>query len=96
MRKAHSRTARAKLSTTVARETYEFLRTMVRSGQVASIGEAVDAAVGKARRAENRKALATATTRYFDRMSPETTAKENALGRHMASVGRGIDFDCEI
>ncbi len=96
MRKAHSRTARAKLSTTVAWETYEFLRTMVRSGQVASIAEAVDAAIGKARRAENRKALAAATTRYFDQMSPETIAEESALGREMASAGSGIDFDREI
>jgi len=96
MRKAHSRTARAKLSTTVAWKTYEFLRTMVRSGQVASIAEAVDVVVGKVRRTENRKALAAATTHYFDQISPQTAAEESALGRDMASAGSEIDFDREI
>jgi hypothetical protein len=96
MRKAHSRTVRAKLSTTVAWETYEFLKEMVSSGQVASIAEAVDAVIATVRRAENRKALAAATAHYFDQLSPEAAAQENALGREMASAGSGIDFDREI
>ena len=96
MRKAHAELARVKLSTTVSRKTYEFLRAMVSSGQVGSIAEAVDMAVGKVRRAENRKALAAATACYFDGISPETIAEENALGRDMPSAGSGIDFDSEI
>src|SRR5258708_37121528 len=94
MRKAHSRTARAKLSTTVAWETYEFLRTMVRSGQVASLAEAVDAAIGKAGCKESRKTLAATTTGYIDQMSPKTIAEESALGTEMASAGSGDCIYC--
>lgn len=96
MRKAHSKTARVKLSTTVSQETYEFLKSMVSSGQVASIAEAVDTTIGEILRAENRRILAAATTRYFDQMSPETNAKENALGRSMALAGCKIDFEGNV
>lgn len=88
--------ARAKLSTTVASETYQFLEQMVERGQAATLAEALDAAITKVRQMENRKRLADATTRYFERLDSQTMAKENALAEDMMSAAGRIDFDKEI
>lgn len=89
------KTARAKLSTTVSQETYKFLEQMVDSGEAASIAEAVDQSIARVRLLENRRRLALATAQYFDHMSQEATAQENALGRDMAAASGEIDFDQE-
>ena len=88
--------ARAKLSTTVASETYEFLEKMVARGQASTIAEALDASIAKVRRLENRRRLADATTRYFEQLDSQTTAKENALAEDMMSAASTLDFDQEI
>lgn len=88
--------ARAKLSTTVASETYEFLERMVESGQAASLAEALDASIAKVRQMENRKRLANATTRYFEQLESHTMAEENALAQDMMSAASTIDFDKEL
>jgi Arc/MetJ-type ribon-helix-helix transcriptional regulator len=88
--------ARAKLSTTVASETYEFLERMVESGQAASLAEALDASIARVRQMENRKRLANATARYFERLDSHTMADENALAEDMMSAGSTIDFDKEL
>lgn len=93
---AVTKTARAKLSTTVSRETYAFLQQMVKRGQAATLAEALDRAIQKVRRVENRKRLADATTRYFEQLGPEIMAEENALAKDMMSATRTIDFDKEI
>lgn len=86
---------RAKLSTTVASETYEFLEWMVESGQAATLAEALDASIGKVRQLENRKRLANATTRYFEQSDSRTMAEENALAEDMMSAASTIAFDKE-
>jgi hypothetical protein len=91
-----SKLGRAKLSTTVAAETYEFLKAMVHEGQAGSLAEALDAAIEKVRQLENRKRLADATARYFDHLEPRAVAEENALAKDMMSGGSTIDFDQEI
>lgn len=88
--------ARAKLSTTVAPETYEFLERMVERGQAATLAEALDASISKVRQLENRKRLAEATARYFEQLGPDVLAEEKALARDMMSAAKGIDFDEEI
>ena len=93
---AAPKTGRAKLSTTVASETYQFLEQMVERGQAATLAEALDTAIGKIRRMENRKRLAEATTRYFEQADSHTTAQENALAEDMMSAAGTIDFDKEI
>jgi hypothetical protein len=93
---AAPKTARAKLSTTVAAETYEFLEQMVKHGQAATIAEALDASILKVRQLENRKRLARATTRYFEQLDTHNMAKENALANDMMSAAKTIDFDQEI
>ncbi|HET6841424.1 MAG TPA: hypothetical protein VFK06_07020 [Candidatus Angelobacter sp.] len=88
--------ARAKLSTTVAPETYEFLEQMVERGQAATLAEALDIAIRRVRQLENRKRLADATTRYFEQSGPHIMAEENALAKEMMSAAKTIDFDQEI
>lgn len=90
------KTGRAKLSTTVAAETYEFLEGMVERGQAATLAEALDIAIRAIRQLENRKRLAEATSRYFERLGPHTLAEENALAKDMMSAAKVIDFDEEI
>jgi hemerythrin-like domain-containing protein len=87
---------RAKLSTTVACETYEFLEAMVERGDVATLAEALDAIISKVRRMENRKRLAEATARYFEQLDSHTMTEENALAQDMTSAASTIDFDKEI
>ena len=93
---AGTKMARAKLSTTVSQETYEFLEQMVDSGEASSIAEAVDRSIARVRQLENRKRLAAATARYFEQMDTETMADENALAQDMAAARSGIDFDKEL
>ena len=90
------KTARAKLSTTVSHETYAFLQRMVKRGQAATLGEALDKAIQKVRRVENRKHLADATVRYFEQLGPEIMVEENALAEDMMSAARTTHFDKEI
>jgi Arc/MetJ-type ribon-helix-helix transcriptional regulator len=87
---------RPKISTTVARENYEFLQKLVASGRVANLSEGVNAAIEHLRRIENRRRLAAATARYFGEMSPDEMAEENALAREVAGMGSEIDFDREL
>ncbi len=87
--------ARAKLSTTVSQETYEFLEQMVDSGEAASMADAVDRSIARVRQLENRKRLAAATAQYFDQMDANAMAEENAQGQDMAAASR-IDFDKEL
>lgn len=91
-----SKSARTKLSTTVAPETYEFLQRMVERGQAANLAEALDNSISKVRRLENRKRLAEATTRYFERLDSGTATEENALAKDMMAGANSIDFDQEI
>ncbi len=85
--------ARAKLSTTVAPETYRYLASLVESGRAGSLAEAVDEAVEFFRRNDNRRRLARATAEYFDGLSPEAMAEENTLGKSLGEAAKGIDFD---
>ncbi len=88
--------ARAKLSTTVAPENYRYLTSLVKSGKASSLAEAVDEAIERLRRSENRRRLAKATTEYFESLSPEAVAEENSLANSLSKSAEGIDFDCEL
>jgi hypothetical protein len=90
-----TKTARAKLSTTVAPENYRFLTALVRTGKAGSLAEAVDEVVEQFRRIENRRRLATATSEYFESLTPEELADERSLGESMSKAAAGLDFDRE-
>jgi len=83
--------ARQKLSITVLADTCKFLEQKVASGQAATLAEAVDQAVRKVRRLENRKRLAIATSRYFEQLEPRAVAEETALARDLSSAAGDID-----
>ena len=93
------RTARArnrmKLSTTVAAENFTFLESMVSTGRTDSIAEAVDMAIARLRRVENRARLEAATAEYFRGLTPQTQAEEQTLARQLHVSAGSVDFDLE-
>lgn len=86
---------RAKLSTTVAPENFRFLETLVSTGRTDSIAEAVDLAITRLRRAENRQRLERATAAYFDGLTPPAKADEDAMARQLHRAAGSLDFDLE-
>lgn len=86
---------RAKLSTTVAAENLAFLESLVGSGRTDSIAGAVDLAISRLRRAENRLRLDRATAAYFEGLSSEAQAEEESLAGKLHTSAGGIDFDRE-
>lgn len=86
---------RTKLSTTVAAENFTFLETLVSTGRTDSIAGAVDLAIDRLRRVENRQRLDRATAAYFDGLTPEARAEEDVLARQLHNTAGGIDFDAE-
>jgi hypothetical protein len=91
-----NRAGRAKLSTTVAVENYQFLVALVKKGAAASLAEAVDEAVEHLRRSENRRRLAKATSEYFDSLTPEELGEERSLATSLHKAAKGVDFDREL
>jgi hypothetical protein len=87
---------RAKLSTTVSAETYDYLEKKVKSGEASTLAEAVDISIARVRQIENRERLAKATTRYFAEMEPHAAELENKLARELSSAAENIDFDQEL
>lgn len=86
---------RTKLSTTVAAENFAFLESLVTSGRTDSIAGAVDLAINRLRRSENRQRLDRATAAYFDGLSSEAQAEEEILARRLHTSGGDVDFDLE-
>jgi hypothetical protein len=84
-----------KLSTTVAAENFTFLETMVSSGHTDSIAEAVDLAIARLRKVENRARLEAATAAYFDGLTPEGEAEERTLAGQLHLSAGSVDFDLE-
>jgi len=93
-RTTHNRN-RMKLSTTVAAENFAFLESMVSTGRTDTIAEAVDLAIARLRRVENRARLEAATAAYFDGLSPEAQAEEQSLAEHLHLSAGSLDFDLE-
>lgn len=87
---------RAKLSTTVAAETYRYLQSKVESGEAESIAEAVDLLIERTRQLENRERLARATSRYYDELDAKSLKEEKDLASRMSAAVRGMDFDHEL
>ena len=94
-RKAMRAQNRAKLSTTVAAENFTFLESLVSTGRTDSIARAVDLAIDHFRLEESRQRLERATAAYFDGLTPQAQAQEEALARQLHISAGGIDFDLE-
>jgi hypothetical protein len=86
---------RAKLSTTVDRENFQYLEEMVRAGRAENLAQALDRILHRSRRAENRQRLDRATAAYFDGLGADAREEEDALTVALAHGTAGIDFDRE-
>ena len=84
---------RRKISTTIAPATDDYLKSLVRRGKAANLAEAVDCAVAIARRAESLRRLEAATAAYFEALSKEDIAQDNALGLALAHESGLVNFD---
>jgi hypothetical protein len=87
---------RVKLSTTVAAENLAYLGALVRAGRTGSIAEAVDLAIARLQREENRARLARATARYFEGLTPEARSEEDDLANRLSDSVSDMDFDREL
>jgi hypothetical protein len=78
---------------TISAEAYEFLRRLVESGRAASLAEAVDQVVMRARRSENRSRLEQATAAYFARLSPAAAQEEKKLWLAQGQLAEEVSID---
>jgi uncharacterized phage protein gp47/JayE len=92
---ASAKSARQKLSTTVAPETLSYLENLIKQRQAYTLAEAVDLLVERLRNQENRERLEQATAAYFDQLSPEQAEEESRLAAALSKSASGIDFDRE-
>lgn len=88
--------ARAKISTTIARENYRYLDSMVNSGQASNLAEALDKVVAKYRRLARRLELEKATADYFSRLPEQAVREESELAAAAHKLASTIDFDREL
>jgi len=86
---------RAKLSTTIARENFQYLESLVQTGQAQNLAQALDMTLHRSRKLENRRRLERATAAYFDELSPEALAEEEELAAKLSGSAAEIDFDRE-
>jgi hypothetical protein len=84
---------RKKLSTTIGANNFAYLHDMVKTGRAASVGEAVDKAVERARRLEYRATLERQTAAYFKGLTPKAAAEDADLEAALSAASQEIDFD---
>lgn len=90
-----TRLNRRKISTTVAPETDTFLKSLIRQGKASSLAEAIDRAVGVARRMESRRRLEGATAAYYASLSGDALEEEKKLELAVGGASSLVDFDAE-
>ena len=86
---------RAKLSTTVARENFQYLESLVESGQAQNLAQALDLTLHRSRRLDNRRRLEQATAAYYDALPAEAQAEEEAWVEASGRTAAEIDVDHE-
>jgi len=91
-----SKPARAKISTTIARENYQYLDSMIDSGKASNLAEALDKVVARYRRLVRRSEMEKATTDYFNRLPEQAVREESELAASSHRLASTIDFDREL
>lgn len=86
---------RAKLSTTIARENFQYLEEFIRAGQAENTAQALDLILHRFRRADNRKRLESATAAYFNGLDEKSRDEEDELTEALAQTADGTDIDRE-
>jgi len=79
LRSGHER-LRAKLSTTVAPETYAYLERLVTRGEASNLAEALDAVVRRQIEQERHAELERRMAEYYDTLSDEDIAEDRVWG----------------
>lgn len=88
-----ARVGRQKISTTISPRTYDYLDSLLRTGESRTLAEAVDLAIEKLLVYENRERLANDTAAYFENMSDAEHAEERRLEALLSQTSEAIDFD---
>ncbi|MFQ5663069.1 MAG: hypothetical protein ACE5HL_04495 [Terriglobia bacterium] len=84
---------REKLSTTIAPESYAYLRSLIKARKARNLAEALDWALARLRRLDNRARLERDTAAYFARLSAKAAADESRLEAALDQVADEVDFD---
>jgi len=90
-----TRSRRQKISTTIALENDAYLKSLVKRGKAANLGEAIDHSVRFARRAEARKKLEEATAAFYASLSGEALREEKKLERAVSTASKRVKYDAE-
>ncbi len=83
---------RQKISTTVSPESYSYLQHLLRAGRARSLAQALDLALARVRRAENRFRLERDTAAYFEALTAKETAEESSLEAVLGDSVDELDF----
>jgi len=86
---------RAKLSTTIARENFQYLESLVELGQAQNLAQALDLTLHRSRRLDNRRRLEQATAAYYEGLSPQAQTEEDAWVDAAGRAAAEIDIDRE-
>ena len=84
---------RRKISTTIDPHSYEYLKGLIAVGRARSLAEALDLALSRLRRAENRARLERATAAYFENLPTEAACEELNLSAALDASAGESDFD---
>lgn len=83
---------RQKISTTIAAESYAYLRSQVVSGKARNLAEALDGSLARLRRADRRRELERATAAYFESLPAQALGEEAGLEAALDQSADEIDF----
>ena len=83
---------RHKISTTIAAESTSYLQSLISDGKVHNLAKALDLALARLRRADNRARLEQDTAAYFQNLSPKAAAEEARLEAALDQSADEIDF----
>lgn len=84
---------RQKISTTISVEAYAFLQNLVKAGEAETLAEAVDQAISRLRRIENRRRLEQDTASYYEALSGPAESEEAELGSMLGALPEELPID---
>ncbi len=90
-----ARLGRQKISTTISPQALAYLENLIKRNEAATLAEAIDLAIARLSKYENRERLENDTTLYFERLSAKALAEEDQLAAALAGSARGLDVDRE-
>lgn len=83
---------RKKISTTIAADSYAYLRSQISAGKARNLAEALDASLARLRRADRLSELERATAAYFKDLPARAIAEETGLESLLDDAADEIDL----